>query len=105
MLRQVGRTQAPFIVAKGEFEVIQGGGRHGPKSLALIRSGSVFGEQTFFEGVHALADGEVLALIASEIDVPVARNSRFARSILFDIGRILSLRLRQTTQLMHGTTD
>ena len=57
VLRQVGRTQAPFIVAKGEFEVIQGGGRHGPKSLALIRSGSVFGEQTFFEIVHVLADG------------------------------------------------
>ena len=98
-------------MAKGEFEVIPERGRHNPKSLALIRSGSFFGELPFFDGasrsasVHALADGEVLELIASEFDVPVERNPRYARCILFDLGRILSLRLRETTELMHGATD
>lgn len=111
VLKQGDRTQALFIVAKGELEVIQEGDRHGPKSLALIPSGSVFGEQAFFDGaprsasVRALADGEVLELTASEFDVLAAHDPRLARSILFDLGRILSLRLRETTQLMHGATD
>ncbi len=110
VLRQGDRTQALFIVAKGDLEVVQEGGKHGAQRLALIPTGSVFGEQAFFDGaprsasVRALADGEVLELTAAKFDVLAAHEPRLARAILFDLGRILSLRLRETTQMLHTTT-
>jgi len=110
VLKQGDRTQALFIVAKGDLEVVQEGGNRGPKRLALIPTGSVFGEQAFFDGaprsasVRALADGEVFELTAAEFDVLAAHEPHLARTILFDLGRILSLRLRETTRVLHSAT-
>ena len=108
VLRQGDRTQALFIVAKGELEVVQEGRKRGAERLAVIPAGSVFGEQAFFDGaprsasVRALGDGELLELTAAEFEVLAAREPQLARAILFDLGRILSLRLRETTRILQS---
>jgi len=66
----------------------------------------VFGEQAFFDGlprsasVRALSDGEVRSLTREAFAVLAAREPELARALLLDLGRILSLRLRQTSALV-----
>jgi CRP-like cAMP-binding protein len=71
--------------------------------MVVIEQGSVFGEQSFFDGcpatVRALSDGELRSLTPEAFEVLAAREPDLARMILLDLGRILSLRLRSTSAL------
>lgn len=110
VLKQGDQTQTLFIVAKGELEVVQDGGRRDPTRVAGIPAGSVFGEQAFFDGaarsasVRAVTDGELLELAAADFEVLAAHEPRLARAILFDLGRILSLRLREMSHILQSAT-
>jgi len=101
VVRQGTSEQALFIVTDGRLEVLVGG--DAPTRIATIEPGSVFGEQSFFDGkprsasVRALADGEIRSLAVGAFEVLAAKEPALARAILFDLARILSLRLRQTT--------
>lgn len=103
---RAGETQpALYIVAAGSLEVIGDGRRSGGRRMAVIEQGSVFGEQSFFDGlprsatVRALTDGELRSLTREAFEVLAAREPDLARMILLDLGRILSLRLRATSAL------
>ena len=97
---------ALFIVTSGSLEVLAEGERGEPRRIAVIEAGSVFGEQAFFDGlprsasVRALTDGEVRSLTREAFEVLAAREPELARALLFDLGRILSLRLRRTSALV-----
>jgi len=97
-----------YFTAVGEFEV--GGAYIGGASLswlARIPPGSVFGEQSFFDGlarsanVWAHADGELLVLSYDNYQTFAGDEPQLARDLIFALGRILSLRLRQTTIRVH----
>lgn len=95
-----------FIVAQGELETIILN-EHEPQKvqLALIPTHSVFGEQAFFDGqprsatIRACTDGELLELTMERFEALAAIHPRLAHMILFDLGRIISLRLRTTTKV------
>jgi CRP/FNR family transcriptional regulator, cyclic AMP receptor protein len=71
--------------------------------LAKIRAGSIIGEQSFFDGqprsanVWAVSDGELLCLPFAEFEKFAEGEPLLARDLLFALGRVLSLRLRNTT--------
>ena len=71
--------------------------------LAKIGAGSVIGEQSFFDGqprsanVWAVADGELLRLTQEKFHELAAAEPTLVRDLLFALGRILSLRLRNTS--------
>jgi CRP/FNR family transcriptional regulator, cyclic AMP receptor protein len=100
VVREGERAQSLYIVARGSLEV-----RRGDKRIAQIPEGSVFGEQAFFDGeprsasVVAVSNGELLELGAADLEQLAARDPQLARAVLFDLGRILSLRLRAATDL------
>ena len=100
VVREGEREQALYIVARGNLEV-----RRGANRIAQIPAGSVFGEQAFFDAeprsasVVAVSDGELLELGADDLEQLAARDAQLARAVLFDLGRILSLRLRAATDL------
>jgi CRP/FNR family transcriptional regulator, cyclic AMP receptor protein len=103
---RAGETQpALYIVASGSLEVVGEGRRSKERRMAVIEQGSVFGEQSFFDGlprsatVRALSDGELRSLTPEAFEVLAAREPDLARMILLDLGRILSLRLRSTSAL------
>lgn len=101
VIRQGETTRAFYIVAFGEFEVVMPelGRRH--ERLAVIEAGSVVGEQTFLDGkghpteVRTLSEGEVIRLSYDAFEILAAREPELARAILLDLGRIVSIRLRQ----------
>src|SRR5690606_29470367 len=97
-----------YFTVTGEYEV--GGtyiGGASLTSLARIPSGSVFGEQSFFDGlprsanVWAHAAGEVLVLPFEAYEELSAAVPALARDLAFALARILSLRLRNTTVRVH----
>jgi len=71
--------------------------------LARIVAGSVIGEQSFFDGharsasVWAVTDGELLALTYERFQSLAQGEPVLVLELLFALGRILSLRLRNTT--------
>jgi CRP-like cAMP-binding protein len=84
-----------YFVAAGSLEVgVYRVGSEGAAPIARIGKGSVIGEQSFFDGqprstnVWAVSDGELLRFTAEPA---------LARDLLFALGRVLSVRLRNTT--------
>jgi CRP-like cAMP-binding protein len=100
VVREGDTAQSLYIVARGALEV-----RRGEKVIAQVPEGSVFGEQAFFDGeprsasVVAVSDGELMELGAGDLEQLAARDPQLVRSVLFDLGRILSLRLRAATDV------
>lgn len=72
-------------------------------SLARISSGSILGEQSFFDGqprsanVWAVADGTLLLLPYERFTDFGAAEPALARDFLFAMARVLSVRLRNTS--------
>jgi CRP/FNR family cyclic AMP-dependent transcriptional regulator len=71
--------------------------------LAKIGAGSVIGEQSFFDGqprsanVWTVTDGELLCLTQENFQRLGEAEPRLVHDLLFALGRILSLRLRNTS--------
>lgn len=95
-----------YIVASGTLEARVRQRKGVRTRVTTIARGSVFGEQAFLDGrprsanVVAVSDGELLVLTLDSLKTLVGWEPKLATQILFDLGRILSLRLRQTTLLI-----
>jgi len=93
-----------FLVAAGLLEVgvtqVDGVSM---TSLARISSGSILGEQSFFDGqprsanVWAVADGTLLLLPYDRFTGFGEAEPALARDFLFAMARVLSIRLRNTS--------
>ncbi|MFO0746909.1 MAG: cyclic nucleotide-binding domain-containing protein [Myxococcota bacterium] len=99
------RERALFIVAEGALEVLVGRAPH-TQRIALADVGDVVGEQVFLDGrersaeVRAVSDSRLVKLGVDAFESFAALHPELARVFLFDLGRVLSLRLRQTTALL-----
>jgi CRP/FNR family cyclic AMP-dependent transcriptional regulator len=88
------------IIVKGTVDVLVDG-PDGPKAVAAIGEGSVVGEMAFFDGgprsahVDARDDVEILGLTPGRFHQLAVAHPRLAQRILFDLGRVLSQRLRR----------
>jgi CRP-like cAMP-binding protein len=72
----------------------------------VVRAGSVIGEQAFVDGqprsatVRSTTDSELLRLSRDAFETFAARDPALAMDLIFDLARILSLRLRTSQALM-----
>ena len=96
-----------YLVTEGELQIFMPFNEG--KTLRPILNvvvGSIIGEQSFFDGlprsamVQAASNGELMRLSLESFQVLAAREPGLANDILFDLGRILSRRLRQTNALI-----
>lgn len=89
-----------YILTNGDVEVTIG-----DTVLASIPEGSVFGEIAFFDGaprsatIRAKTNGSAIRVTRENFDTLAAWEPVIARQVLFDLGRILAMRLRWTTRL------
>jgi CRP/FNR family cyclic AMP-dependent transcriptional regulator len=98
---------ALYFLGDGELEVLMPRARTGgPRRLAVVRAGSVVGEQSFLDSlprstsIRACSDGEAFRLSRENFLVFSAREAVVARDLLLDLGRVVSLRLRETTRFL-----
>jgi CRP-like cAMP-binding protein len=96
-----------YFVMSGDVEVLLGTPRgRSIRRLALVRAGSVIGEQAFVDGqprsatVRSVTDGELLRLSQDAFETFAARDPALAMELIFDLARILSLRLRTNQAMM-----
>ena len=105
VLRQGDPQRTLYIVGAGKLEVVVPRGKD-QQRVATIDEGSVFGEQAFFDGrprsatVRAVTDCELMALHHEAFETLAANEPRLAQLVLMDLGRILSLRLRDATKVI-----
>lgn len=97
-------TRAFYIAVFGRFEELAASEKgQRAQRVALIEEGTLMGVQTFLDGlghptdVRAMEEGEVARLSVDRFEVLAAHEPELARAILFDLGRIVSLRLRQNS--------
>ncbi len=110
---RLGETdRALYLITQGSLEVlIPHGGRQNLRRFTQVETGSVIGEQAFLDGkprsatVRALTDCELLRLSFESFEALAAREPELARTILFDLGRLLSLRLRRTSAFIATWTS
>jgi CRP/FNR family cyclic AMP-dependent transcriptional regulator len=104
VIQRAAADRALHIVVAGSLEVgitqVDGISIY---PLAKVGTGSVVGEQSFFDGqprsanVWGVADGETLQLEYAEFARFGQAEPALARDLLFALARILSYRLRNTT--------
>ena len=95
------RDRSLYIVTRGALEVLLIT-PNGPLSILELRSGDLFGEMAFFDGlprsagVRAIEDSEVLVMTPDGFDRLRLAHPRLAVCLLMDLGRILSARVRDS---------
>jgi CRP/FNR family cyclic AMP-dependent transcriptional regulator len=92
-----------YILSQGSVDVVLSV-RGKETILTTIPEGSVFGEVAFFDRarrsatIRARSSGSAVCLTREGFDQLSAWEPQLARAILIDLGRVLALRLRNTTQ-------
>jgi CRP/FNR family cyclic AMP-dependent transcriptional regulator len=105
VVKQGDASRIFYLVASGDLEVVFIADNGREKQIMTIAPLTVFGEQAFLDGrarsatVRALTSSEVRGMTIENFDALAARYPDLARKLLFDLARIVSLRLRETTAL------
>lgn len=115
LFRAGDRGDELFITARGTVTLRAPSGEGAPsnqgKRLTMVPPGVVFGEMAFIEGkprsADAIADDEVMLYALKRDAFEEIRQSRpdIAATLLFNIGRELSGRLRLTTDALRSALD
>lgn len=107
-LIEIGETDsAIYMIMEGEVEIlIPSKGNQQLRRTQIRESGSVIGEQAFIDGkprsatVRAISNGSAVRLNRNAFEVFAAREPDLARDMLFDLARLLSVKLRQANQFI-----
>ena len=102
LILEEGRAhQSLWVLVTGRCEVVKCGQAGQKNQLAVLESGSVFGEMSFFEAVphsatvHTLTDVTTMRLSRESFDNLRSENVDAADKIACNLVRILSSRLRR----------
>jgi CRP/FNR family cyclic AMP-dependent transcriptional regulator len=102
LIRMGDKDDSFYILTSGAVDVVIDGA-NGLIVLATIGEGSVFGEIAFFDGeprsatIRAKTRGTAVRVTRQNFERLAAWEPAIARQLLFDLGSILSMRLRWTT--------
>ena len=106
VMRQGETSRAFYVVASGLLQVMLQKPNGQEHVISDIGALSIFGEQAFFDGlprsasVRALEASEVYAISFERFEVLAGHHPELARMVLVDLGRIVSLRLREMNALV-----
>lgn len=101
--------RALYIITEGSLEVLIPEGRDQRlRRLAVREAGTVIGEVAFLDAqprsaqLRAISDGELVRLSFEAFESLAVREPDIGRAILFDLGRILAVRLREATSAVSA---
>ena len=103
LIRAGDKDDSFYILTSGQVDVVINSDG-GESVLASISEGSVFGEIAFFDGlprsatIRAQSQGSAVRVTRQNFDTLAAWEPKIARTMLYDLGRILAMRLRWTTE-------
>ena len=102
LIRVGDKDDSFYILTSGSVDVVvENDGRE--TVMAGIPEGSVFGEIAFFDGaprsatIRACSRGTAVRVTRETFESLAAWEPQIARTLLFDLGRVLAMRLRWTT--------
>ena len=109
LIRRGEADQTLYFLLHGDLEVIaHSGDGLSMGRVALVGAGSVLGELAFFDGgprsagAWAVVDCEVAAMTPDQYTAFEQSSPALGRELLFALGRILAIRLRNTTPRVVG---
>ena len=110
VIEQGDEDDSLVFIASGELEVLIPKGRSANlERLTVFTNGSVIGEQSFLDhkprstSIRAISDGDLYRLSHDAFTVLSVKHPGLAMQVALDLGRILSTRLRNTTQFLSAS--
>ncbi len=110
VIKQGDDDDSLAFIASGELEVLIPKGRSANlERLTTFTAGAVIGEQSFLDrkprstSIRAISDGELYRLSRDAFAVLSAKHAHLAMQVVLDLGRILSIRLRNTTRFLAAS--
>ncbi len=106
MVESGAADRALYLVISGQMEVLVPSSTGTPRRLTLIKPGAVFGEQAFVDGdprsaaIRGVTAGRALRLEWGSFLALADAYPELGREVMIDVARILSERLRHTTQYL-----
>ncbi len=103
IFREGERTGHLCLLVEGRLELYKDDDQGGQKKLVEIRAGKSIGEMSVLDGLPYSATGitaipsKLLLLTRDNLNSIIDEHPRLAAKVLWKIGNLLSLRLRQTT--------
>ena len=94
-----------YVIAAGSFDVVAPT-PHGPRRVAVLNVGDIFGDLAFLDGeprsadVRAAEDSEAFIMTPASFDRLRLAHPRLALAFVLDLGRILSGRFRESSRLL-----
>jgi len=108
VLVEAGATdRSVYLVEDGELEVLVADPAGGQRRLTLMTPGSVFGEQAFLDGlprsasIRAVTPCHIRKLGWDDFQTMAADRPGLAQTVLLDLARVVSERLRRTTEALN----
>lgn len=105
VVRSGERDDSVYILVEGEVEVVFQRKFLSDKTLAVIPTGSVFGEMAFFDQkprsatIRAISKGLAVKIKRHDFDKLFEREPDIAQKLLIGFGKVLSLRNRKMATL------
>lgn len=105
VIQQDAADRAFYLVAFGRLEVFGAAAGNADQRIALIEAGGIVGEQSFLDGrpqpvgVRAVTAAEAVRLSFDAFERLAAREPGLARDLALELGRMVSLRLREVTTI------
>jgi len=103
LFREGDRDASLFVIAQGKVAIFKAGALHKDLSIATLGPGATIGEMALVDGqprsagAVAAEDLVLLALSRADLDRLTAEHPRLAVKVMTKVARLLSQRLRQTT--------
>jgi CRP-like cAMP-binding protein len=103
LVREGEVDRSLIILLSGELSFVVADTSGAERELSTIEAPSVVGEVGFFDPgprsgtLRARTEGELLQLSYEQFEALAASSPSLARTILFDAGRIVAIRLRRAT--------
>ena len=100
------QPQGLWAIRTGDVEVLHHNDQSGEQQVAMLHSGSIFGEISFFDPmphvatIRAVSDGECLFLSLERFRELEAYHPRTALKFLANMGRILAGKMRRTDRML-----
>ncbi|MCW3012223.1 MAG: cyclic nucleotide-binding protein [Solirubrobacterales bacterium] len=109
LVEEGGTDRDLFLLVGGRLEVL--GGEREAHALHEVEAPTVVGELAFLDGLprsvtlRAATDVDVLRLTPAAFDALAAAEPALGRAVLFELGRMVSARLRTATAVLVEHLD
>ena len=111
LFREGGRDSALFVLAEGTVKILKEADYRHYRTIAVVHRGTVLGEMSVVDGrphsasALAVEPTEIVLITRRNVLGVIENNPELGNKLLYQLARLISLRLRRTSGLLVEHLD